>query len=165
MIRRAGIEVEYDPDLGVFDRRQKNEEEISWLQESQQVTEEAVELVCRMIANSSPNANGVLMQGGRSLTSENLRLLVDQFFLEKGFIHRPAIIAGGPPAADCHNLGWGELKTGSPIIVDIFPTNRETHYCGDCTRTVVHGDVPDEVVRMHAAVAAAKKPLPRRLRR
>jgi Xaa-Pro aminopeptidase len=157
MIRLAGIAIEYDPDLGVSDRRQKTEEEITWLRESQKVTEAAVELVCRTIANATAAYDGVLVAQGRRLSSEYLRLVVDQFFLEKGYINRPAIIAGGPLAADCHNLGWGELKTSTPVIVDIFPTNGATHYCGDCTRTVVHGDVPDEVVRMHRAVAEAKQ--------
>jgi Xaa-Pro aminopeptidase len=48
------------------------------------------------------------------------------------------------------------LRTSQPVIVDIFPQNRETLYNGDCTRTVVHGDVPDEVSKMRDAVAAAK---------
>jgi Xaa-Pro aminopeptidase len=42
------------------------------------------------------------------------------------------------------------------VIVDIFPRNSTTRYYGDCTRTVVHGQVPEEVTRMHAAVVAAK---------
>ncbi len=67
-----------------------------------------------------------------------------------------AIIAGGPSAADCHFYGFGELRTSEPVIVDIFPRYRKTRYNGDCTRTVVHGDIPDEVKRMHAAVRAAK---------
>jgi len=157
MIRRAGIEVEYDPDLGVLDRRQKTEEEVTFLREAQGVTEEAVELVCRTIARAEADAEGVLIHDGHRLTSEYLRLAVDLFFMEKNYSGSPAIIAGGPPAADCHYLGWGNLMTSSPVIVDIFPSNRSTRYCGDCTRTVVHGDVPDEVLRMHAAVAEAKR--------
>ena len=43
------------------------------------------------------------------------------------------------------------------MIVDVFPTSKTTRYCGDCTRTVVHGDIPDEVIRMHTAVAEAKR--------
>lgn len=157
MIRRAGIEVAYDSDLGVLDRRQKDDEEIACLRESQRVTEEVIERVCRMIAHSEADAEGVLVSDGKRLSSEYLRVFVDQFFLERGFTNPPAIIAGGPPASDCHNIGWGELKTGTPIIVDIFPTNRATHFCGDCTRTVVHGDIPDEVAQMHTAVFEAKK--------
>ncbi len=157
MIRRAGIEVEYDSDLGVMDRRQKDEEEVEHLREAQRVTEEAVERVCRMIARSSANAEGELVYEGVDLTSEYLRTVVDQFLLEQGYSNPHSIIAGGPLASDCHWIGFGALRTETPVIVDIFPTNRATHYCGDCTRTVAHGDIPDEVARMHAAVAAAKE--------
>ena len=155
-IRRFGIEVEYDPDLGVLDRRQKDKEEIACLRESQRVTEEVIERVCRLIAHSDADADGVLVNDGKRLTSEYIRMYVDQFFMEHGFTNPPAIIAGGPPASDCHNIGWGELKTSTPIIVDIFPRDRSTRFCGDCTRTVVHGDIPDEVAKMHEAVALAK---------
>jgi Xaa-Pro aminopeptidase len=43
-----------------------------------------------------------------------------------------------------------------PVIVDIFPCSRSTLYNGDCTRTVVHGDIPDEIKTMHATVRKAK---------
>jgi Xaa-Pro aminopeptidase len=49
------------------------------------------------------------------------------------------------------------LRTGEPVIVDIFPRNRKTLYNGDMTRTVVHGAVPPLVASMHAAVVAAKR--------
>jgi Xaa-Pro aminopeptidase len=67
-----------------------------------------------------------------------------------------SIVAGGPGGADCHNLGAGALYTGQPVIVDVFPQNRETLYYGDCTRTVVHGEVSDALAGMRDAVAAAK---------
>jgi Xaa-Pro aminopeptidase len=76
--------------------------------------------------------------------------------LDQGFANPKAIIAGGPMASDCHNYGSGELRVSEPVIVDIFPCDRRSRYNGDCTRTVVNGDIPDEVIRMHAAVRAAK---------
>ncbi len=156
-IRAAGIEVAYDPELGVSDRRRKTDEEVAHLREAQRVTEGAVAMVCETIARSEARADGTLESGGQVLTSEFLRLEVDKHLLAQGYSGSPAIIAGGPSAADCHWLGWGGLRTGEPVIVDIFPRNRSTRYCGDCTRTVVHGDVPDEVLRMHAAVLDAKR--------
>jgi Xaa-Pro aminopeptidase len=156
-IRKAGIEVEFDPDLGVLERRHKTEEEVEWLREAQGVTEQAIEMVCRAIAQADARSDGVLESNGQVLTSESLRFEVDKFFLKQGYGGDPAIIAAGPSASDCHYLGYGEIKTGQPVIVDIFPKNRATQYCGDCTRTVVHGDIPDEVIRMHAAVQEAKQ--------
>ena len=65
-------------------------------------------------------------------------------------------MAGGRDGGDCHERGSGELRTGEPVIVDIFPRNRKTRYYGDCTRTVVHGTAPDEILKMHKAVVEAK---------
>jgi Xaa-Pro aminopeptidase len=156
MIKRAGIAVEYDSDLGVLDRRQKDEQEVEFLRQAQRITEAAIEKACRMIATATARSDGVLEREGATLTSERVRFEVDRFLLSEGYSNPTSIIACGPDAADCHNEGVGPIRTGSPVIVDIFPQNMETRYCGDCTRTVVHGDIPDEVARMREAVALAK---------
>jgi len=156
MVRRAGIEVQCDLDLGVSGRRAKDPQEVAWLAEAQQTTEAAMEMACRLIARAGTNADGTLMHDGGLLTAERVRAAIDHWLLDRGYANVPAIVAGGPEGGDCHNLGAGPLRTGQPVIVDIFPRNRATNYCGDCTRTVVHGRVPDEVARMHAAVVEAK---------
>ena len=154
--RKAGITIECDPERWVKERRQKSPEEIEHLREAQRITEGAIQLACEMIANASARADGVLMHEGQPLTSERVRAAVDHWLLDRNFVNPMAIIAGGPSAADCHFYGFGELRTSEPVIVDIFPRYRLTRYNGDCTRTVVHGDIPDEVKRMHAAVRSAK---------
>lgn len=154
--RQAGITVECDPEQWVRERRQKSAEEIQHLREAQHITEAAVQMACELIAAASTRRDGVLLHEGVPLTSERVRAAVDHWLLDRDFSNPMAIIAGGPAAADCHYLGAGELRTGEPVIVDIFPRYRRTRYNGDCTRTVVHGDIPDEVKRMHAAVRAAK---------
>jgi len=154
--RKAGIAIDCDPEQWVKERRQKSAEEIQHLREAQQITQQAVQMACELIASASTRHDGVLLHEGTPLTSERVRAAVDHWLLDQNFINPMAIIAGGPAAADCHYLGAGELRTGEPVIVDIFPRNRRTRYNGDCTRTVVHGDIPDEVKRMHAAVRAAK---------
>jgi Xaa-Pro aminopeptidase len=156
-IRRAGIDVTCDPDLGVVARRTKDDEEIAAIREAQRVTEEVVERACQTVARAEARGDGVLLHEGQPLTSEWLRAAIDHWLIDRGYANSPAIVAGGPDGGDCHNLGAGELRTGQPVIVDIFPRNRATLYCGDCTRTVVHGDVPDAVAKMHAAVCAAKR--------
>ena len=154
--RQAGITVECDPNQWVQERRQKSAGEIEHLRKAQKITEQAVQMACTMIASATARRDGVLLHERAPLTSERVRAAVDHWLLDRDFINPMAIIAGGPAAADCHYLGAGELRTGEPVIVDIFPRYRRTRYNGDCTRTVVHGDIPDEVRRMHAAVRAAK---------
>lgn len=156
MIRRAGIELTCDVDLGVIERRSKDQREIEWIRQAQAVTEDAMEMALRLIATSDARADGVLLRDGEPLTSQRVRAAIDHWLLDQGYSNPPAIVAGGPAGADCHNLGAGELRTGQPVILDIFPRNRETLYNGDCTRTVVHGEVSDELARMHSAVRQAK---------
>lgn len=155
-IRQAGIEVCCDPDFGVLDRRRKDAQELAWIQQAQQVTEQAVAMACRMIASAKARSDGTLVYDGQELTSERVRAAIDHFLLDKGYLNTSAIVAGGPQGADCHENGSGPLRTGEPIIIDVFPRNQQTLYHGDCTRTVVHGDCPLEVRRMHQAVVEAK---------
>ncbi len=156
MLRRAAIETDCDLEWGVFERRGKDEQEIAWLQEAQTATESVMRRACETVARAVPDAHGVLQCEGAPLTSERLKTMIDVWLLELGYSNPGSIVAGGPQGADCHETGSGELKTSQPVIIDIFPQNRTTLYNGDCTRTVVNGDVPDEVQRMHAAVVAAK---------
>jgi Xaa-Pro aminopeptidase len=143
--------------MGVSQRRAKDEQEIEWLRKAQSVTEGAIRLACEMIANARANADGTLQTGGSELTSERVRSEVDIWLLRQGFVAMPSIIAGGPQGADCHDIGSGALRTGQPVIFDIFPKDRSTGYHGDCTRTVVHGEISDGLTAMHAAVVDAKR--------
>ena len=156
VLREAGIEVICDLDFGIRERRQKNESEIEKLRQSQAVTEEAIAMACQMIARADAAANGTLIVEGTPLTSERVHAAINIFLMERGFSGPQYIVSGGSQGASCHHHGDGELRTGQPVIVDIFPTSQATHYCGDCTRTVVHGEIPSEIAEMHAAVFAAK---------
>jgi Xaa-Pro aminopeptidase len=156
LVREAGIGVTCDVNIGVTDRRRKDTEELAHIREAQAATEQIIERTCRMIARAEVGRDGILMYDGGQLTSERVRAMVNHWFIDLGFVNPPSIIAGGPAGGDCHDLGHGPLRTAEPVIVDIFPRNGTTLYYGDCTRTVVHGDVPDELVQMHSTVCAAK---------
>jgi len=155
MIRR-GLSVEHDPDLGVVDRRAKDEQEIAYLREAQAMTERAIQRACEMIANATAGKGGVLHHDGQPLDAERVRFAIDAFLLARGFVNPRSIVAPGSQAGDCHNLGEGPIYTSQPVIIDVFPQDRETKYNGDCTRTVVHGEIPDEIKKMHQVVCEAK---------
>jgi Xaa-Pro aminopeptidase len=156
-LEQVHLTVVCDPEWGVLERRQKDEQEIVLLQEAQRVTEQAVAMACETVARATAGRDGVLQLDGQPLTAERLRALVDVWLLQRGYQNPTSIIAGGPTGADCHDHGSGQLRTEQPIIIDVFPRNRETRYHGDCTRTVVHGQIPDEVARMHQTVVSAKQ--------
>ena len=156
-VRRAGIAVEYDPQLGVMSRRTKDAQEVEWLAAAQRATEDAMRMACETVARAVPGRDGVLVHDGERLTAERLRFMIDVHLLRLGFQNPPSIVACGAQGADCHEHGHGDLRTGEPVIVDIFPRCMRTLYNGDCTRTVVNGEPHPEVRRMHAAVAEAKR--------
>lgn len=157
VIGEAGIRVACDPEMGVADRRSKDEQEVEFLRKAQRTTEQAVERACRMIGGAKPDKSGVLIHDGEPLTSERVRAEIDVWLLQREYDNANMIVSGGPAGADCHDRGSGPLRTGQPVIVDVFPRDKKTYYFGDCTRTVVHGEVSDDLARMHKAVVDAKR--------
>jgi Xaa-Pro aminopeptidase len=156
-IQRAGITVEYDSELGVRERRSKEAHEIEYLRECQVFTGTVMRAACERVAGATADADGSLSREGKPLTSEGMRRWITAFCLEHGYsTPHDSIVVTIPHVADCHHHGEGPLRTGAPVIIDIYPRSDQTRYWGDCTRTVVHGDIPDEIVRMHAAVCEAK---------
>ncbi len=153
----TGVRVECDPDMGVLERRAKDEQEVNFLRHAQRTTEQAVEMACRYIAAAKADANGALIRDSAPLTSERVKEEIDIWLLRRGFSNEVSIVAGGPQGADCHHRGAGPLFTAQPVIIDIFPRDKSSLYNGDCTRTVLHGrEIPPEIARMHSAVADAK---------
>ena len=157
MLKRAGIGVECDTQWGVMERRRKDAREIEMIRDAQRITEQVMELACSTVARANADARGVLIHEGAELTSERLRTMIDVWLLQRDCSNPGAIVACGPIGADCHDHGHGPLYTEQPVIVDIFPRVKSNLYNGDCTRTVVHGDISQELHRMHQAVVAAKK--------
>jgi len=156
-IEKAGLTLECDTEMGVLERRSKDSEELAWLREAQRATEGAMQRACETVARATAATDGSLMHDGAPLTAERLRTIIDVHLLSQGYENPESIVACGAQGADCHDHGHGVLRTGEPVIVDIFPRNRKTLYNGDMTRTVVHGAIPPEVARMHAAVVDAKR--------
>lgn len=153
-----GIELSYDPNLGVTNRRAKDDAEIGHLRQAQAFTEQMMRMACETIARATADADGVLHHDGAVLTSDRVRSMIDIYCFEHGALNtHGSIVACGPVGADCHHRGEGPLRTGQPVIVDIFPMIKATHYHGDCTRTIVHGRIPPTVAAMHAAVVEAKQ--------
>ena len=156
-LEQAEIQVLYDGQYGVEDRRTKTHQEIDSIAVVQATTEEVMRIICELIARASVAADGSLQHQGEVLTSERVRSIAAIEFMKRGCsMGHGAIVASKPHVADCHHSGTGPLHTGTPIVIDLFPRDESTRYWGDCTRTVVNGEPTDAVKAMHAAVVAAK---------
>jgi len=86
------------------------------------------------------------------LTSEKLRSVIDCAILQACGLAANTIVAGGKQGCDPHERGFGPLKAGEPIIIDIFPRSQKTGYFGDITRTVVRGRATEGVRRLYETV-------------
>jgi Xaa-Pro aminopeptidase len=153
-LRAAGLEIEVDRELFRAERRRKSAEESAFIQASQQAAEAAVVEVVSQLAQADIR-DGMLWLEGRPLTSERLYARASLLLGEKGFICPDMIIAGSPECAMPHFRGEGAIRAFAPVIIDIFPLSRNTHYHGDLTRTVVVGEIPDEIRKMHEAAVQA----------
>ena len=158
-MRAAGVGVACDETLGVADRRRKDAFEREAMARAQRVTEGVIRRACEMIARADTRDDGTLIDpddASAALTSEAVMRRIDLWLMDEGCVADVHIVAGGTEGEDCHNRGAGPLRSGEPVIVDVFPMDKRSLYHGDCTRTVVHGKVTDEVRSMHEAVAEAK---------
>jgi Xaa-Pro aminopeptidase len=153
-LRAGGVDAQVDSTLFVAERRHKSAQEAAAIREAQEAAESAVVEVVRGLAEAEI-MDGVLWSNGGPLTSEKLYARAQLVLGEKGFTCPDMIIAGSPECALPHYRGTGPIKANAPVIIDIFPTSRETHCSGDLTRTVVVGEISEDVRRMHAAVLQA----------
>lgn len=157
LLAERGVTVRCDPNMGVMDRRSKSDDEVEHLRAAQQLTEQAVRFACELIGRAQAGEGGVLHCDGETLSSESVHAEINVWLLRHGMDTCDSIVAGGPEGAECHERGSGPLHTGEPVIVDIFPMHSASRYFGDCTRTVVHGEIPPAVAMMHETVARAKQ--------
>jgi Xaa-Pro aminopeptidase len=153
-LRAAGIDVEIDTTLFEAERRRKSQTEAEAIAEAQRAAEMAVVGVVRELARSEIK-DGLLFLDGAALTSERLYARAQLVLGERGCTCPDMIIAGSPECAMPHYRGTGPIRAHQPIIIDIFPSSRSTHFNGDLTRTVVVGEISDVVKKMHAAVLQA----------
>ena len=155
-LQAADVAPRVEPGLFGDERRRKGAEEVAAIHAAQRAAEAAcAEAIARI--GVAEIRDGLLWEDGRPLTSEHLRGVAAQILTGLGYRPGEMIIAGGPQGAMPHERGRGQLPAGAPIVLDIFPAGERSRYNGDLTRTVVAGEVPPDVTRMHAAVAAAHR--------
>src|SRR5438034_466349 len=153
-IYATGMDVEVDQSLFEAERRHKTREEADKIRDAQRAAEKAMTEIVRLLAQAEIREE-LLWADGKPMTSEWLYARASLLLAELGFSCPDMIIAGSPDNAMPHYRGEGQIRAGAPVIIDIFPASRGSHYNGDLTRTVVVGDIPEEVRRMHAATLQA----------
>jgi len=145
-LREAGVTVRVDGDDAVTGiRAVKTDAEIEHVRRAQRANERAM-TTAESLIESSTVVDGVLHRDGDPLTSEAVRRAIERTLLDEGCALDETIVACGADAADPHERGSGPLRADEPIVVDIFPRDKETRYHADMTRTFLRGE-PDPRLR------------------
>lgn len=156
-LERGGVKVGLADSPAFPGRALKTPREIACLAKSQRAAVAAMRAAVERIRASDISPTGLLRHDGKTLTSEGLKDLIERTLLDLRCSAEGTIVAVGPQGARPHDVGSGPLRAGVPIVLDIFPRDKETGYWGDITRTVVRGRASEAVRRMYRDVLAAQK--------
>jgi Xaa-Pro aminopeptidase len=143
-LREGGVEVRADGELFTRRRRVKTEAELDGIRRAQRGAEAGM-AVARELLRSAQRSNGELTLDGEPLTCERIKLAVERAFSEHGVAAEEFIVSHGPQTAVGHEMGHGPIAPGEPVVLDLFPRDRETGCYADMTRTFVVGDPPEEI--------------------
>jgi Xaa-Pro aminopeptidase len=145
-LRDAGVAVDVDADDAVTRLRAvKTATEVEHVRRAQRANERAMGAAESLLASATV-VDGILHHDGDPLTSEAVRREIELTLLEEGCALDETIVACGADAADPHDRGSGPLCADEPIVVDVFPRDKETRYHADMTRTFLKG-TPDPTLR------------------
>jgi Xaa-Pro aminopeptidase len=153
-LRENGVDVRVDREFFADRRRVKTEAELEGIRRSQRACEAAMD-AARELMRRAEASNGTLTLDGEPLTCERIKMRVEQVFSEHGVAAEESIVSHGPQTAIGHDMGSGPIAPGEPIVLDLFPRDRETGCYADMTRTFVVGTPPDELVEYHRIVKEA----------
>lgn len=152
---QAGLKLQIGPEPFFPQRACKDEREAAAIRQGNAASAAGIRQAERVLQASKIVGNR-LVYGGRTLTSERLRTLIDQACLDCGAWAQNTIVAGGAQACDPHEGGHGPLRPHQLIIVDVFPRIQKTGFHGDMTRTFLKGQANEAQKSLVAAVRAAQ---------
>ena len=136
-------------DLTQLARKRKEPWEIEMIASVGARTEAVVDRVRRMLRQWKPGDNLTLGHLKQAVSSEIARL---------GMVEdHETILSQGRDAGIPHSRGdaSARVRPSVPIVLDIFPSDRDSGYFFDLTRTFCVGPIPGELQKLHADVLAA----------
>ncbi len=144
-LRGEGIELTPQREIFAARRRVKSAVELAGIRRAQRACEAAMDAVRELLRAATQNGAGLEVDG-KPLTSERLKRRIGEVFNEHDMLADEFIVSHGAQSAVGHDMGSGQLRSGEPIVVDLWPRDRETACFADMTRTYVVGVAPQELV-------------------
>ncbi len=144
-------------DLVQLARKRKERWEIEAIASVGERTEQVVDRV-REVLREAIVEDGHVLHRGEVLTLGHLKQLVSSEIARLGMAEdHETILSQGRDAAVPHSRGdaAAPVRPSLPIVLDIFPLDRESGYFFDLTRTFCVGPVSEELAQVHAHVLEA----------
>lgn len=150
-LRGNGVELAADSEFFDSRRRVKNETELAGIRRAQRAAEAGMD-AARELFRRAEQANGSLVVDGEPLTSERVKVAIQDAFGEHGCSAEEFIVSHGAQSAIGHEMGSGAIRPGEPIVIDLWPKDAETACFADMTRTYCVGEIPEELREYHRLV-------------
>ena len=144
-LRANGIELEPTRDFFEDRRRSKTEAELAGIRRAQTATEAAMSAARDMLRRAEPG-DGVVLLDGEPLTCERIKAELGRVFSDHNTVAEEMIVSHGSQTAVGHDPGSGPIAPGEPVVLDLFPRDRESGCWADMTRTFCVGEPPAELV-------------------
>jgi Xaa-Pro aminopeptidase len=144
-------------DLTQLARKRKESWEIETIASVGTRTEAVVDRVRRILRQCVVERDHLLCQG-EVLKLGHLKQVVSSEISRLGMVEdHETILSQGRDAGIPHSRGDGAavVRPSVPIVLDIFPSDRDSGYFFDLTRTFCVGPIPAELQRVHGDVLAA----------
>ena len=143
-LRSDGVELVVDQPLFDERRRVKSGAELEGIRRAQKAAEAGM------------RAGAEALRGGGDLTVEQVKAAIGAAFEEHGCTAEDFIVAPGAQGAVGHEMGHGPIRAGEPVVLDLWPRDRDSSCFADMTRTFVAGGQPtDELREWHALTREA----------
>ena len=113
-----------------------------------------MDAVREVLRAATPNGAGLEVDG-KPLSSELLKRRIGEVFTEHDVLADEFIVSHGAQCAVGHEMGSGRIRADEPIVIDLWPRDRETACFADMTRTYVVGEPPGELVEYQRLVRQA----------
>ncbi len=144
-------------DLVQLARKRKEPWEIAAIRSVGERTEQVVDRV-RDVLRAATISGNQLLHDNRPLTLGDLKRLVSSEISRLGMLEdHDTILSQGRDAGIPHSRGDAAavVRPSVPIVLDIFPADRESGYFFDLTRTFCVGPIPEDLATLHAHVLEA----------
>jgi Xaa-Pro aminopeptidase len=136
-LRRAGLDLRVDAEAFIDRRRRKTGAQLEGIRRAQRAADAAMAVAARMIRDGSAR-------------SEDVRAAMQAVCEQHGCeLPDDVIVSHGPQSAVGHEPGHGEIASGEPVVVDIWPRDKASRCWADMTRTFAGGgaEPPEELAR------------------